>query len=82
MTSTLRHNVFKIPLNDSEDSLLRKLCNAKGMQRAPFVRSLINAATTAHVRRREGSRDRPRHGHIALCPNRAAFGGAPRPLRV
>lgn len=82
MNPNLRTNVFKIPLNDNEDSLLRKLCNAKGMQRAPFVRALINDATTAHVRRREGSRERPRHGHIARCPNRVAFGGAPRPLRV
>lgn len=82
MTTNLRTNVFKIPLNDSEDISLRKLCNAKGMQRAPFVRSLINAATTAHVSRREGQRQRPRHGHIAMCPNRAAFGGASRPLRV
>jgi hypothetical protein len=73
MTSTIRHNVFKIPLNDEEDSLLRKLCNAKGMQRAPFVRALINKATTAHVRRREGRREWPVRGHV---------GGAARPLRV
>ena len=73
MKSDLRLNVFKIPLNDSEDSLLRKLCNAKGMQRAPFVRSLINAATTAHVRRREVKREWPRAGHV---------GSAMRPSRV
>ena len=73
MTSALRINVFKIPLNDSEDSLLRKLCNAKGMQRAPFVRALINEATTAHVRRREGKREWPRAGHV---------GGGMRPTRV
>lgn len=82
MNQNLRHNIFKIPLNDIEDLSLRKLCNAKGMQRAPFVRSLINAATTAHVRRREVARERPRHGHMAMCPNRAGFGGASRPLRV
>lgn len=73
MTSTLRINVFKIPLNDSEDSLLRKLCTAKGMQRAPFVRGLINEATSAHVRRREGKREWPARGHV---------GGAMRPTRV
>ena len=73
MTSTLRINVFKIPLNDSEDSLLRKLCNAKGMQRAPFVRALINEATSAHVRRREGKREWPARGHV---------GAAMRPSRV
>lgn len=73
MSSPLRTNVFKIPLNDSEDSLLRKLCNAKGMQRAPFVRALINEATTAHVRRREGKREWPARGHV---------GAAMRPSRV
>lgn len=73
MKSNLRNNVFKIPLNDSEDSLLRKLCNAKGMQRAPFVRGLINEATSAHVRRREGKREWPRAGHV---------GGVMRPTRV
>lgn len=73
MSTLLRINVFKIPLNDSEDSLLRKLCNAKGVQRAPFVRALINEATTAHVRRREGKREWPSRGHV---------GGAARPLRV
>lgn len=82
MTSTLRTNIFKIPMNDIEDIALRKLCNAKGMQRAPFVRALINEATTAHVRRREGKRERPRHGHLSICPSRAAFGGSVRPLRV
>ena len=73
MTADLRINVFKIPLNDSEDSLLRKLCNAKGMQRAPFVRALINEATSAHVRRREGKREWPARGHV---------GAAMRPSRV
>lgn len=62
--TTLRINVLKTPLNDSEDALLRKLCNAKGMQRAPFVRGLINEATSAHVKRREGKREGPRAGHV------------------
>jgi len=73
MPSNIRHNVFKIPLNDDEHSLLRKLCNSKGMQCAPFVRGLINSATAAHVRRREGKREWPRAGHV---------GGARIPLRV
>ena len=73
MKSTLRINVFKIPLSDSEDSLLRKLCNAKGVQRAPFVRGLINQATSAHVRRREGKREWPSRGHV---------GAGRLPLRV
>ncbi len=66
MTSTLRIKVFKIPLNDNEDSLLRKLCNSKGMQCAPFVRGLINEATSAHVRRRERKREWPRAGHVGV----------------
>lgn len=73
MKSNLRINIFKIPLNDSEDSRLRKLCSEKGQQCAPFVRSLINAATSAHVRRREGKREWPRAGHV---------GGLMRPRRV
>lgn len=73
MPSSLRINVFKIPLNDDEDSLLRRLCNAKGVQRAPFVRGLINEATSAHVRRRDGRREWPARGHV---------GGVQRPLRV
>lgn len=73
MNSNLRINVFKTPLNDEEFSSLRKLCNAKGMQAAPFVRGLINQATSAHVRRREGKREWPRAGHV---------GGAMRPSRV
>jgi hypothetical protein len=70
MKSNLRHNVFKIPLNDDEDSLLRKLCTAKGMQCAPFVRGLINKATSAHVRRREGKREWPRAGHVGVMKER------------
>lgn len=73
MTTDLRINVFKIPLNDAEDLQLRKLCSEKGMQRAPFVRSLINAATSSHVRRREAKREWPARGHV---------GGAIRRLRV
>ncbi len=82
MNDAIRHHVFKIPLNDDEDSQLRKLCASLGLQRAPFVRSLIREATTAHVRRRGERKERPRHGHIAVCPGRATFAGASRPLRV
>lgn len=64
MPSKLRINVFKTPLNDEEYESLRKLCSAKGMQCAPFVRGLINKATSAHVRRREGKREWPARGHV------------------
>lgn len=82
MNQDLRIHTFKTPLNDSEVSALRRLCTEKGVQCAPFVRSLINAATSSHSRRRETKREWPRHGHVPRCPSRATFGGAVRPLRV
>jgi hypothetical protein len=51
------------------------------VQRAPFVRSLISRELSAHDRRRGSRTERPRHGHVARCPGRAAFAGT-RPLRV
>lgn len=76
-----RIDVLKVILSDDEDTKLRKLCNALGVQRSPFVRGLINSATRANVRPPRRRPERPTHGHVAF-PSRAAFGGAPKPLRL
>lgn len=81
MNADLRLNTLKVPQNDREDDALRKLCAFLGVQRAPYVRSLISRELSAHDRRRGSRTERPRHGHVARCPGRAAFAGT-RPLRV
>jgi len=82
MNKNTRTNVFKIPMNDVEDSKLRRLCSVLGVQRAPYVRGLINDAASAHVRQIERRREWPRHGRVANLPGRGGFGGATRPIRV
>lgn len=82
MASSTRTNTLKVLQSADEDDRLRKFCSALGLQRGPFVRKVIDSAIRAH--RSEDLRDMewPRHGHIALCPGRPRFGGAPTPLRL
>jgi hypothetical protein len=82
MQTNARHNTLKVPQTDDEDIRLRKLCSSLGLQRAPFVRRAIETAIKAHLNHRRVDRERPRHGHIPVCPGRATFGGAPTPMRL
>lgn len=80
-----REKTLKVPLNDVEQSQLRKFC---GTQIAPFVRNLvfahIRAETnrTAGKRRNEGPRHGHQHGHAQRFPGRVAVAGGFRCLRL
>jgi hypothetical protein len=72
-----RENTLKVPLNDVEQSELRKFCKGRV---APFVRDLLfahinnEANRIAERRQSEWPRNGQFHGHVQRFPNRASLG--------
>lgn len=67
---------FKVPVNQVEDSAIRKHCARIGERIAPFIRK----ATLEKIERDGANRscparktEWPRHGHIQRLPSRASL---------
>jgi len=76
---------LKVPVNQAEDSKIRKHCARIGSRVAPFIR----AALMEKIDRDGSNRSYPKHksegpcrGHSQRFPNRASAGGTSRRLRL
>jgi hypothetical protein len=76
---------LKVPVNQVEDSTIRKHCARIGSQVAPFIR----AALMEKIKRDAGNGSGPKRknegpcrGHSQRFPNRASAGGASRRLHL
>jgi hypothetical protein len=87
ITATLIRDLppLKVPVNQVEDSTIRKHCARIGSQVAPFIRAAMlekiqrdGANGSGPKRRNEGSC----HGHFQRLPNRATAGSAFRRMHL
>jgi hypothetical protein len=76
---------LKVPVNQAEDSTIRKHCARIGSRVAPFIR----AATFEKIQRDGANGNGPKrknegpcHGHFQRFPNRATAGGASRRMHL
>jgi hypothetical protein len=76
---------LKVPVNEVEDSTIRKHCASIGSRVAPFIR----AALLEKIERDRANRSFPKrkaegpcHGHKHRFPNRASAAGGSRRLHL
>jgi hypothetical protein len=84
-----RQKTLKVPLNDVEETALKKFCTGIGRKQvAPWVRDLVSAhirqETNRTVEKRPGERPRHghQHGHAVRFPGRAVAAGNCGRLRL
>jgi hypothetical protein len=76
---------LKVPINEVEDSAIRKHCARIGSKVAPFIRAAMlekierDGANRSYPKRKS---EGPCHGHFRRFPNRATAAGGSRRLHL